>query len=165
MGKKIDLTGQRFGRLTAIRDTGKKKWAYVVWQCQCDCGSLHEVVTSELTKGKTKSCGCLVKDAVKMNSFKHGGALGGKESRLYSIWCGMKSRCYDKNNIAYKNYGGRGIKVCDWWKKSYQFFKLWALHAGYKPGLTIDRINNNGHYCLANCQWLTRAENAHKGST
>lgn len=164
MSKKLDLKGQKFGRLTVIEDTGKRYRSRIIWRCQCNCGNLHEVASNDLTTGHIKSCGCLAKEVKKKCLFKHGGASGEKKSRLYTIWQNMKSRCCYKNNIGYKSYGGRGIKVCDWWKNSFQFFKLWAMHSGYKSNLTIDRVDNDGHYCPANCRWIPGTENTRKKS-
>ena len=83
---------------------------------------------------------------------------GGKHTRLYSIWCGMKSRCYNKNDSHYPRWGGRGIQICSEWLLDFSNFQQWALHNGYTDNLTIDRINNDGSYCPANCRWVTVAE-------
>lgn len=87
-------------------------------------------------------------------NYKH----GGKHTRLYSIWCGMKRRCYNKNDSHYPRWGGRGIQICPEWLLDFSNFQLWALHNGYADNLTIDRINNDGNYCPANCRWVTVAE-------
>lgn len=88
------------------------------------------------------------------SNYKH----GGKHTRLYNIWCGMKSRCYNKNDSHYPRWGGRGIQVCSEWLLDFDNFQVWALHNGYADNLTIDRINNDGNYCPANCRWVTVAE-------
>ena len=97
------------------------------------------------------------------NSVKHGDAKG-RGTRLYETWSGMKKRCYNLNTKDYKNWGGRGIKVCAGWHE-YLNFKKWALANGYADNLTIDRIENNGNYEPSNCQWITKAENASKGAS
>ena len=162
MRKKIDLTGQRFGRLIVLRDTGKRCWRYVVWLCRCDCGKLVEVLSNNLKLGRTKSCGCLQKEIMAAKLFKHGDSCGGKESRLYRTWVNMKSRCYYPKSINYKRYGGRGIKICKEWKNNYMMFKNWALANGYQDNLTIDRIDSGGNYCPENCRWLTLSENSRR---
>lgn len=81
-----------------------------------------------------------------------------KKHPLYRVWCTMKERCNNKNNNKYKNYGGRGIKVCDEWQKDFTIFYNWAISNGYEKGLTIERINVNGNYCPENCTWITAKE-------
>jgi len=161
--KKINLIGQRFGRLIVLRDTGKRCWRYVVWLCKCDCGRLTEVLNNNLRTGCTKSCGCLQKEIVKKINTIHGDTKEGKAVRLYRIWRSMKSRCYNPNHNSYKYYGGKGIKICDGWKNDYLAFKSWALANGYKDDLTIDRINPDGNYCPKNCRWIPKSENSRDG--
>ena len=156
MGKIINLSGQRFGRLIALSNTGKKCGAHLIWLCKCDCGKLVEVLGDNLRSGNTKSCGCLRKEIVTIH--------GDSRIRLYYIWHSMKARCYNSNNNNYKYYGERGIKVCKEWKNNYMMFKNWALANGYKEGLTIDRIDNDGNYCPENCRWLTKSENSRNGA-
>ena len=156
--KKIDITGQKFGRLIVLSDTGKKSGSHRIWLCRCVCGKLTEVRIDKLRAGNTKSCGCLKKE------IKHGDSCGGKMSRLYGIWDSMKQRCLNLKCRAYKYYGGKGIEVCDEWKNSYLTFKAWALANGYQQNLTIDRINSDGNYCPENCRWLTLSENARNGA-
>ena len=165
MSRANDLRGRRFGRLTAFYDSGKRSDAgYVIWTCLCICGNLTEVVSDSLISGKTKSCGCLRQESARRNGYKHGEA--GKylriRTRLYGIWCGMKTRCGWLSAKDYKYYGGRGIKVCDEWKKNFIAFRGWALINGYQEHLTIDRKNNDGDYEPNNCQWITISENSKK---
>lgn len=155
-----NLTNQKFGRLLAICPTKKRKHRFVVWLCRCDCGNLVEAKSGQLASGGTKSCGCLQKERTKQVHTTHGDAA--KKTRLYRTRTNMKQRCYDRNNIAYHRYGGRGIEICDKWNNSYPAFKAWALANGYADNLTIDRIDNDGNYEPSNCQWLTRSENYNK---
>jgi len=156
--RKIDITGQKVGRLTVLSDTGKNSGSHTIWLCRCDCGQLTEVRSDRLRSSHTKSCGCLRKE------IKHGDSCGGKKSRLYGIWDSMKLRCFNPKQQGYKYYGGKGIKVCDEWKNSYLTFKAWALANGYQDNLTIDRIDSDGNYCPENCRWLTLAENVRNGA-
>lgn len=96
--------------------------------------------------------------------YKHGEAIKGKVTKLHKVWTGMKSRCFNPKHKDYKNYGGRGITVCDSWKNSYIAFRDWSLKNGYKKELTIDRINNDGNYEPSNCQFITRTKNTKKGN-
>ena len=151
MGRMIDLTGQRFGRLTVIRkDNARSTRKYTYWQCRCDCGKTVVVYGYDLRRGRTVSCGC--------RKVKH----DGRYTRLYSIWQGMKKRCSNEHHPFYAYYGGRGICVCPQWEDSFSSFRDWALSNGYKDDLTIDRIDNNAGYCPDNCQWITAAENTRK---
>lgn len=166
-----DHAGKRFGRLVAIRfDRFESGRTY--WLLKCDCGNETIAMTQHFLKGTTSSCGCLHSEISRkmtinnLPNFKHGDAARGKAGssiRIYMILSGMKQRCGNPNHPAYYRYGGRGIKVCLEWH-DYLTFKAWAIVSGYRPGLTIDRKNNDSDYCPENCQWLTRAENTSKGN-
>lgn len=159
MSKKLDLTGQRFGRLMAICESEKRTVGQrVTWNCICDCGNFKEVKTHELRNGNTKSCGCLHGELASKRAYKHGES-GDNKTRLYVTWIGMKNRCYNPNITGYRWYGGKGIEVCKEWKGDYVAFKNWALNSGYEDNLEINRIKSNGNYEPSNCQWITRSEN------
>lgn len=154
MSKLIDLTGQKFGRLTVIERAENAKQGQARWMCQCDCGTKTVVMGKLLRNGNTQSCGCLHKE---ITGYKHR-IHGQSETRVYRIWCGMKNRCYNSNIPAYKNYGGRGITVCDEWQHDFKSFYDWSMTNGYSDELTIDRINPDGNYEPTNCRWVTVKE-------
>jgi len=157
-----DIVGQKFGRLTVIEDSGKRRHRGTIWRCKCSCGNIHNVRHDRLKSGNTKSCGCLRKEKTSLKKFIHGDAKN--RSRLYRIWENMKARCSRKKHHKYKNYGGRKIKVCSLWQKNYLSFKVWAISHGYQENLTIDRKDNDGNYKPENCQWITASENARKSN-
>ena len=163
--KTFDLTNRRFGKLTAIRPQRTNTGLYG-WLCRCDCGKETVVRTTVLTSGHTKSCGCYAKH-LRENGVPHT-THGNKHSRLYRIWCGMKSRCCNPNVPFYKYYGGKGIAVCEEWQNDFQsfffFFFGWSMANGYEDHLTIDRIDNDGNYEPSNCRWVSMAvQNRNKG--
>lgn len=145
--KKIDK-GSRFGRLVVCGDP-VKVGVYYKYECECDCGNYTFSVGAQLRNGTAKSCGCLRIESLVGRNRKHGMS----KSRLHMVWCGMKSRCSNKNHISYKNYGAKGIRVSSEFS-SFEKFYSWAMKSGYKEGLTLDRISNSGNYEPKNCRWV-----------
>jgi hypothetical protein len=148
-----DLTGMIFGRLTALRVVGKKHGRYL-WECQCTCGGTLETISSSLLRGSTTTCGCRLKEGVHTTH-------GLRKSSEYGSWASMKQRCTNPMNKSYKDYGGRGIKICDRWLHSFENF--YADMGPRPPGLMLEREKNDEGYNPDNCSWATRdAQNGNR---
>lgn len=175
--RRIDVRGQRFGRLTAIEPVPVKRIRKngrvdneIKWLCSCECGMTTMAYATDLINGRKQSCGCLHAETIKTNRVTHGHS----NERLYTIWGAMKQRCYYNKAQHRANYSMRGIRVCDEWLNDYEAFRTWSYEHGYheqpegtphREMLSIDRIDPDKNYCPENCQWISCDANLRKRFT
>jgi hypothetical protein len=144
----MDITGETFGLWTVLRKDGTiGTQRQRAWLIKCACGKTRRISSGNLRNGTSRSCGCGPK-----NNMKHGLT----DHILHKAWRNMKSRCYNQNNRDYKYYGLRGIRLCREWRGNFKSFYIWSTTHGWRPGLTLDRKDNNRGYSPENCQWTTR---------
>jgi len=142
--------GNKFGKLTVIEKTDKRRARNILWLCRCECGGVKLAESYDLKNGRTLSCGCV------KNDISHGHTSRSKRTPTYNTWNSMIQRCCNPNANGYENYGGRGITVCNEWRKS---FKVFLEDMGKRPlHKTIDRIDNDGNYEISNCRWATNKQ-------
>lgn len=148
-----EYIGKQYGLLTIIEDGGYNKHRRTLVSVRCKCGIVKKYILSIVRFGKVVSCGC--------DRGKHSITHGLRNHPLYNIWCSMKSRCYIKSDVNYKNYGAKGVSVCEEWKNDFKLFYDWAICNGWKIGLHIDKdIKGNGKlYSPENCSFVTRKVN------
>jgi hypothetical protein len=159
---RLRIAGPFFG-IPLRKSKNGRRWVDRRWYAvtECECGVISVRRDMDMANGDTQSCGCFVLEVTRRPR-KHGHNRRSGRRGAYNTWVGMKDRCTHPSHKQYHRYGGRGIRVCAEWAGSYEAFWEWCKVSGYRDGLTIDRINQDGNYEPSNCQWLTRAENSSK---
>lgn len=157
IGEKKEIKpGDVFDRLTVVRFAGTNKYRTKTWECLCACGNIRIVRGTELRSGRQKSCGCHRTEIFIARNTEHGHTSRAKTSPTYTSWKKMIARCTNKNYYQYKNYGGRGITVCEEWRD----FTVFLRDMGERPkGKELDRIDNDLGYSVSNCRWATHTQN------
>lgn len=151
-----NLIARVFARLTVIDFLGRTKLGTVLWRCRCSCGADVVVQAGNLLNGHTKSCGCFNREVRMATHTTHGHTKNRSMSKAYKAWGQIKERTANQNRADFKNYGGRGIKMCKRWSNSFEAFLKDMGEP--KQGMSLDRRNNDGHYEPKNCKWSTRKE-------
>lgn len=160
MSSKLNLSDQRFGRLIALKEVGRR-WHKVLWLCSCDCGKEITVTSNALRRGNTRSCGCLKIDSARINgmSLRHGGAKDGKLTPTYLSWLAMNQRVRNPRHKFWHLYGGKGVTICTRWTGAGGFAAFKEDMGERPPGTSLDRWpDSNGNYEPGNCRWATRHE-------
>jgi hypothetical protein len=165
--------GTPFDRLTTTtlpyqKQRMRRQGPYLDWYvtCRCSCGDVKEYILLLLRRGATRSCGCLKSDRTTERNIANKVLTHPNDPHIHATWCGMRRRCRDPKVDSFKRYGGRGIKVCESWERSYPAFREWALnHPAYQDGLSIERLDNDGDYEPGNCTWIPLPEQALNRST
>src|SRR5688572_8625559 len=156
--KMLELAGKIFGRLTVIGPSVERRHGAKCWECRCECGQMLIARGHHLKIGHTTSCGCYIRDVTAARSVTHGHTVGRINSRTYSTWRAMVTRCENPNTERFARYGGRGIKVCERWRV---FDNFLADMGERPPNTTLDRFpNKDGHYEPGNCRWATAKQQA-----
>ncbi len=154
------MIGKRFGRLVVAERSTNDKDGNARWTCICDCGNNTTVLAKSLRGGRTRSCGCLLSESSKTRMTELLTKHGRSGTKLYCVYRSMIERCTKPQHKSFHNYGARGISVCDEWTNDRIAFFEWAVDNGYREGLTLDRIDNDGNYEPSNCRWVTQKENS-----
>ena len=159
MVAKIDRTGHRYGRLEVIGEAGTIRrpsgCSHLLWLCRCECGNEISVYGGHLTNGHTRSCGCLARDESLVRFTKHGMSA----TSIFNTWCAIKERCFCPTNDAYDRYGGRGITMHPAWVNDFAAFHAYVGDRP-EPGMSLDRVDNDGNYEPGNLRWATAKEQA-----
>lgn len=158
MPKKLDITGEKYNKLTALREAGRNTSGKIQWECECECGNIIVAVASHLRSGNTKSCGCLQREKARKRFLSHGDA----KTPFYKVWNNIMSRCHNENSVNYAYYGGRGIAVCERWH-TYENFKedmleSYLKHKEENHNTSLERIDVDKGYSPCNCKWVTMTE-------